>query len=173
MRDPADRPILFLDVDGPLIPFGAPAGYPEHLTPGPEGTNPLLARLDPALGPLLSALPCELIWATTWMHEANRSVGPALGLPPSAVLDRPDTADDPIDTWFGLHWKTRALVDRAAGRAFIWVDDEIGAGDREWVTANHTGRALLHRVDARTGLDPNDFAVFGDWLEALSADNSG
>ncbi|MQY15755.1 hypothetical protein SRB5_59460 [Streptomyces sp. RB5] len=23
------RPLLFLDVDGPLIPFGAPGGYPE------------------------------------------------------------------------------------------------------------------------------------------------
>ncbi|WP_280463916.1 HAD domain-containing protein [Nocardia carnea] len=166
MRFSADSPVLFLDVDGPLIPFGAPDGrYPAHPQPGPGATNPLLARLDPALGPLLAALSCELIWATTWMHEANRAVGPILGLPPLAVLDRPDTADDPVDAWFGLHWKTRALVDRAAGRPFIWVDDEIGTGDREWVTENHPGRALLHRVDARTGLRPDDFTVFTDWLQ--------
>lgn len=85
--------MLFLDVDGPLIPFGAPDGrYPAHLPPGAAGANPLLARIDPALGPLLAALPCELVWATTWMHEANRSVGPVLGLPPAAVLDRPDSS---------------------------------------------------------------------------------
>ncbi|WP_280457717.1 hypothetical protein [Nocardia carnea] len=54
---------------------------------------------------------------------------------------------------------------RAAGRPFIWVDDEIGDGDREWVAANHSARALLHCVDARTGLRPSDFAVFIDWLQ--------
>ncbi|MBF6351457.1 hypothetical protein IU448_20930 [Nocardia flavorosea] len=166
MKDPVDRPLLFLDVDGPLLPFGEPGDrYPNHPAPDAESNNPLLARLDPALGPLLSALPCELIWATTWMHDANRSVSPLLGLPPLDVLDRPDSTDDRVDAWFGLHWKTRALVHRAAGRPFIWVDDEIGDGDREWVAANHSARALLHCVDARTGLRPSDFAVLFDWLQ--------
>lgn len=165
MRDPADLPILFLDVDGPLLPFGGPGDrYPDPPSPGTESNNPLLARLDPAFGPLLSALPCELVWATTWMHDANHSVSPLLGLPPLAVLDRPD-GNDPIDAWFGLHRKTRALVEYAAGRPFIWVDDEIGTGDREWVAANHPARALLHRVDAELGLRPGDFAVFTDWLQ--------
>ncbi|MFD4405415.1 hypothetical protein ACFWPH_21900 [Nocardia sp. NPDC058499] len=160
-----DRPILFLDIDGPLIPFGGPAGkYPHH---SPSGTNPLLARLDPGLGPLLAVLPCDLVWATTWLHEANRSIGPALRLPPLAVVDTPDESGDPIDEWFGLHWKTRALVAYASGRPFIWVDDEIGAGDREWVTANHPGRALLHRVDAHIGLRPDDFTVFTDWFRNI------
>jgi len=53
------RPLLFLDVDRPLIPFGAapqqyPDGYPTYRT-GPEprgvGSNPLLARIDPSTGP--------------------------------------------------------------------------------------------------------------------------
>lgn len=166
MKDPVDRPLLFLDVDGPLLPFGEPGDrYPNHPAPDAESNNPLPARLDPALGPLLSALPCELIWATTWMHDANRSVSPLLGLPTLDVLDRPDSTDDRVDAWFGLHWKTRALVHRAGGRPFIWVDDEIGDGDREWVAANHSARALLHCVDARMGLRPSDFAVFFDWLQ--------
>lgn len=165
MRDSTGRPVLFLDVDGPLLPFGGPdVRYPNPPDPGIDSRNPLLTRLDRALGPLLSALPCELVWATTWMDEANRALGPLLGLPPLAVLDRPDAADDPVDAWLGLHWKTRALVEMAAGRPFIWVDDEIGAGDREWVAANHSARALLHRVDSRTGLRPNDFTVFTEWL---------
>lgn len=32
-----------------------------------------------------------------------------------------------------IDWKTRALVDWAAGRPFSWVDDEITDTDRRWV----------------------------------------
>ncbi|MGW4245318.1 HAD domain-containing protein [Nocardia sp. NPDC004722] len=143
------RPLLFLDIDGPLIPFGT-------------------LRLDPALGPLLRALPCQLVWATTWTHEANRSISPVLGLSPLPVVDWPDRSDTRIDTWFGLHWKTRTLVEWAAGRPFIWVDDELGDNDREWVSAHHRDAALLYRVEARIGLVRGDVAVFGDWLDAVS-----
>ncbi|WP_460724577.1 HAD domain-containing protein [Nocardia heshunensis] len=139
------RPLLFLDIDGPLIPFGTP-------------------RLDPTLGPLLSALPCQLVWATTWTHEANRSIGPVLGLPPLPVVDWPDRTDTQIDDWFGLHWKTRTLVDWAAGRPFIWVDDEIGDHDRAWVSGHHDGPALLYQVDSVAGLRPRDVTIFTDWL---------
>lgn len=64
----------------------------------------------------------------------------------------------------GLHWKTRPLLDLAAGRAFAWVDDEITEADRVWVAAHHPGPALLHRVDARRGLAEADFAALDTWL---------
>ncbi|MFE2996452.1 HAD domain-containing protein [Nocardia sp. NPDC059246] len=155
-------PILFLDIDGPLLPFGGPPG--NDAPTGQDGTNPLVTRLDPALGPLLSALPCELVWATTWTHEANRVVGPLLGLPDLAVVEWPERADEQVDEWFGLHWKTRTVVEWAAGRPFIWVDDEIRDHDREWVSAQHGRSALLYRVDPRTGLRRKDFAVFTEWV---------
>ncbi|XVQ07440.1 hypothetical protein ACQP1W_33230 [Spirillospora sp. CA-255316] len=74
MTGSAQRPLLFLDVDGPLIPFGTPPprypdGHPTFDTddrPVPAGANPLLSRIDPAHGPRLAALGCELVWATTW-----------------------------------------------------------------------------------------------------------
>ncbi|GAA3957925.1 hypothetical protein Aau02nite_08250 [Amorphoplanes auranticolor] len=59
----------------------------------------------------------------------------------------------------GRHWKTAGLVRWAAGRPFLWIDDEITDADRRWVAAHHPGRALLHRVDPRTGLTDADFAV--------------
>ncbi|MEV0032203.1 HAD domain-containing protein [Nocardia sp. NPDC050793] len=165
--DRPHRPVLFLDVDGPLIPFGEKVadGSDSVLHQGSGESNSLTARVNPELGPLLSSLGCELVWATTCMHDANRYVGPILGLPTLAVMGWPDTQDDRIDTWFGLHWKTRTLVERAAGRSFIWIDDEIGDNDEEWVSAHHTGRALLHRVDARVGLQPSDFDVLIAWLD--------
>ena len=56
------------------------------------------------------------------------------------------------------------LVEVAAGRPFIWVDDEITDRDRAWVAAHHGGPALLHRVDPTIGLTDKDFAVLDDWL---------
>ncbi len=162
-------PLVFLDVDGPLIPFGAtagelPGGYPVYGTAA--GGNPLLARLDPALGPRLLALPGELVWATTWMADANAWVAPRIGLPELPVVDWPDPAEEerPGPGWGRPHWKVRALLDRAAGRPFAWVDDEITDADRAWVAAHHPGRALLYRVDPRFGLRDADFAALDAWL---------
>ncbi|WP_240634728.1 MULTISPECIES: hypothetical protein [Streptomyces] len=164
------RPLLFLDVDGPLIPFGAgpelyPHGYPTYRTgPRPQAAeaNPLLARINPAHGPRLAALACDLVWATTWMADANECVAPLIGLPQLPLVVWPDPSDE--DERGGLHWKTRPLVDWAVGRAFVRVDDEITDADRAWVAAHHPARALLHRVDHRHGLRDADFAALEEWL---------
>ncbi|MFD0265131.1 hypothetical protein ACFVGY_00840 [Streptomyces sp. NPDC127106] len=162
-------PFVFLDVDGPLIPFGAtprelPCGYP--LYGSPDDGNPLLARLDPALGPRLLALPGQLVWATTWTADANAWVGPRLGLPELPVVAWPDPSDgDGPGAGRGRpHWKAGPLLEHAAGRPFAWVDDEITDADRAWVEAHHPGRALLQRVDARFGLTDADFAALDAWL---------
>ncbi|MEU6117735.1 hypothetical protein ABZ840_24700 [Streptomyces sp. NPDC047117] len=162
------RPLLLLDVDGPLNPWLAPetrraTGYATHRMrpPGWEPPrDPLLVRLNPAHGPALLALGCELVWATTWKDAANTWIGPVLGLPPLPYLDWPDGHHaDPS----GVHWKTRHLVRSVAGRPFIWVDDEIGRPDRRWVAHHHTGPALLYRVDAAVGLLPEDFDALAAW----------
>lgn len=111
------------------------------------------------------ALPCELVWATTWMADANECICPILNLPELTVVLWPEPSElDEQDARNGMHWKTRTLVGWAAGRPFAWVDDEITDVDRGWVSAHHPGRALLHRVDARHGLGDADFLVLEDWL---------
>ncbi|MFD8999000.1 HAD domain-containing protein [Streptomyces abikoensis] len=169
MTGSVQLPLLFLDVDGPLIPFGAAyQQYPTYATePGLHGAsrNPLLARVDPQHGASLAALPCEVVWATTWMDEANECIAPLLGLQQLAVVVWPEPSDtDEQDERAGLHWKTRALVEWAAGRPFVWVDDELTDTDRVWVAAHHPARALLHRVDARLGLTDGDYAALNSWL---------
>lgn len=167
MNRSVPRPLLFLDVDGPLIPFGGtpeqyPEGYPTY-APAEAGANPLLARVNPALGPRLLALPCDLVWATTWESEANESLSPLLGLPDLPVVTWPPEPSYE-DVPRGLHWKTRPLLDWSGGRPFAWLDDEITDADRAWALAHHPARSLLLRVDHRHGITDADFAALEAWL---------
>ncbi|AEY90164.1 HAD domain-containing protein [Streptomyces olivaceoviridis] len=155
--------LLFLDVDGPLVPFGAAdRAHPLYDGPPVPAGHPLLPRVDPALGPRLTALGCALVWATTWGDDANDCLAPWLGLPPLPVVRWPDGDERPAP----LHWKTRPLARWAAGRPFVWVDDEITGADRAWLAAHHPAPALPYRVDHRYGLTEADFAVLEEWLRA-------
>lgn len=158
-----ERPLLFLDVDGPLNPYAAeptrrPDGYTTLRVPASGvSARPLRVWLHPAHGEALLGLGFELCWATTWMAEANRWIGPVIGLPELPYVDfgdalfahRPDL----------VHWKTETLVAHAAGRPFAWVDDEQSSADADWVAGHHCGPALLHHVDPRVGLREPDFAA--------------
>jgi hypothetical protein len=156
---------VFLDVDGPLLPFGG------SLQSGPRETTcvPHLARLRLDAGPRLAALPCALVWATTWLEDANSVIAPRLGLPdlPVVTWPEPTGAHKREDQWLGLCWKTRTLVTWAAGRPFAWVDDEITDADHDWVSAHYPGLALLRTIDASHGLTEHDFAALDAWLREL------
>lgn len=177
------RPLLFLDVDGPLNPYAAkperrPEGYTTLRVPrsggaaGEDGVlssrrRPLRVWLNPEHGRSLLRLGYELCWATTWMDDANRWLAPVLGLPELPFVDfgeallqeRPD----------GVHWKTGPLVEYAQGRAFAWVDDEQSDLDRAYVGACHRGAALLHHVNPRIGLREDDFGDLAGFASLLDA----
>ncbi|RPK64885.1 hypothetical protein EES42_26420 [Streptomyces sp. ADI95-17] len=180
------RPVLLVDVDGPLNPYAAkpcrrPEGYETHrfLTPRWEaaerrrliGTGlpdkavkPLRVWLDPSHGPALEALPLDLVWATTWEEEANEFIAPVLGLPELPFIAWSPSRAVPGG---GVFWKTPEIVEWAQGRPFAWVDDEITEQDRTWVHEHHDGPALLHRIDPRHGLSGDDFATLTAWAGGL------
>lgn len=174
------RPLLLLDVDGPLNPFAArlplPRGYTTHRmhpsnwlsrqTPGSRAhRRGLRVRLNPAHGPILTGLPFELTWATAWMHEANTMIAPAVGLPTDLpVIEWPEPFPTDPD---GLCWKTRLLVEWADGRPFAWVDDMITDLDTTYVATHHDGPGLLLRIHPRRGLRERDFATLARWAELL------
>ena len=156
------RPLLFLDVDGVLLPFGARSGRPVRPALTRSGAaNPLLERLDPDDGRRLLALGCPIVWATTWAGEGNDVIAPMLGLPAFPVVAWPDTD---VELERGLHWKTAFLAQWSEGTPFIWLDDEITDVDRCWVAAHHPAPTLLHRVDPFIGLTADTFAAVERWL---------
>ncbi|WP_030256156.1 MULTISPECIES: hypothetical protein [Streptomyces] len=188
------QPLLLLDVDGPLNPFAAPKRRPDgygtyRLRPTwwvrkqermaaaqaklatrakhakrPAGrVKPLRVWLNPAHGPELLALPYELVWATGWMGEANTHIGPNIGLPELPYIAWTEMFGEDPD---GLHWKTRDVVAWAAGRPFVWVDDELGPQDAEWIASNHPGPALTLHIHPGKGLLAEDFATLREWAAA-------
>jgi|SRR5690606_19694618 len=175
------KPILMIDVDGPLNPWAAkphrrPEGYQTHRM-RPSGWDhprrkPLRVWLNPDHGPALLALPFELTWCTTWGREANEWIGPHLGLPELPVIEWPEGAQDPGSPYWKsepkIFWKTETVVKYAAGRPFAWIDDDLTDPDRDYVTAHHPGQALLHHVDPRKGLLEEDFRSLATWAADLA-----
>lgn len=161
------QPLIFIDIDGVLIPLRARSvGAVSRSRVGAGGDpggsgNPLLERLDPGDGERLLALAGELVWASTWMAEANEVVAPRLGLPALPFVDWPDDDEEPPR---GVHWKTAPLTRWAAGRPFVWLDDETTDADRHWVDAHHPRPALLYRVDPYLGLTTADLTTVSQWL---------
>ncbi|MEW1718868.1 hypothetical protein [Streptomyces sp. NPDC093109] len=168
------KPLLLLDVDGPLNPYGAlssarpPAGYARHRMRPSAWTEdrPLPVLLNPEHGARLRALAglYDLVWATTWEADANVWIGPRLGLPELPYIAWPPIREKAPR---GTFWKTRYVLEYAAGRPFAWADDEITAYDREWVAQRHLAAAHLVRVDPGTGLLPGDFDALARWAAAL------
>lgn len=144
-------------MDGTLLPYG-PVERHWAVTEG----NPLLGKLDPALGTRLLALNCDLVWASTWQAVANEEIAPRIGLPPLPVVEFPEFDHVPP----AVHWKVPTLVEYAAGRPFAWLDDEIGVADGHWLRAHHPGAALAHRVDPMCGVTEADLQVVRVWIDS-------
>ncbi|MEU9734145.1 HAD domain-containing protein [Streptomyces sp. NPDC048002] len=176
----SERPLLLLDVDGPLNPFRArfarhrgyvtcrvhPAGWSASQRPGSRRLRRgLRVRLHPGHGAQLLALPYDLAWATVWMHEANEMIAPAIGLPGDLpVIEFTDMFEPDPE---GLFWKTRQIVAWAAGRPFVWVDDMITDRDVAHVAEHHDGPGLLMPIDPRRGLEEAQFTRLAAWARSL------
>ncbi|MER5719019.1 HAD domain-containing protein [Streptomyces sp. NPDC002132] len=179
-----ERPLLYLDVDGPLNPYAAkperrPEGYATYRMK-PEGwiaqhpgeprayVKPLRVWLNGDHGTALRKLSeaYDVVWATTWEAEANTFVSPVLGLPELPVVTWPSPPQAEPD---GTFWKTRPLLAHAGGRPFAWVDDELGERDRAFVASHHRAPTLLRRIDPRYGLRDDDFAALEAFACLLTA----
>ncbi|WP_370970878.1 hypothetical protein [Amycolatopsis sp. cg9] len=164
------RPLILLDVDGPLSPWAAarhakPAGYLEHrLRLSRWSRKRLRIWLNPDHGPTLLALAAaanaELAWATSWEHRANRQIGPAIGLPPLPVVEFAGPQPS---------WKFGPVGRFAAGRPLAWFDDDFDlfpAARQAFLDRRAELPTELIPVDAHTGLTSEHFDRLATWLRA-------
>lgn len=169
------RPILLLDVDGPLNPYASkatkrPEGFHTHrMRPkGWELGKPLRVWLNPEHGKKLKALGYEIVWATAWGKDANIWIGPHVGLPKLEYIDW--GPHDPDHTDRKLLWKTQQVASymqkHHPGVDFIWVDDEIRDVDIDYLRNYLPVHIEGFKINPTTGITDKDFADMSKWKDA-------
>jgi hypothetical protein len=125
----AIRPLLFMGIDGVLNPVLPAPGFTAY----DLLDFTVLLSVDHADWLRELSGPYELVWATTWEHQANTHIAPLLELPRLPVVEftgyraRPDDPRLPgPESFQGRKWAP--LLRYAASRPFAWVDDAIPAG---------------------------------------------
>lgn len=179
------KPLLLIDVDGPLNAFGgpysgnhAPDGYQQHRLRDQSFTDEagrpwvqggLRIWLNPAHGPMLLTLRdlVELTWATSWEHAANTLIAPIVGLPELPVIEFPRRPSYP----FGQIFKRADVETYVGDRPFAWLDDDFEPGDFEWAKARSEGGAatLLLHIDPKVGIVQGDVDRVAGWAAAIRA----
>ena len=170
------KPFLMIDVDGPLNPY---ASSNNSLRKGEVfhcykllGFKVWLNRWH---GEELLKLTdvFDLVWATTWEHDANALIGPRIGLPELPVIEfKKDCPPHPPAP--GLHWKTAVIAaySMAHRRPFSWVDDEVGVRDSVYFMKCGQYPHLALRVSPITGLTAEHFEKLRAWAEEVIHDEA-
>jgi hypothetical protein len=167
------KPLLLVDVDGPLNPWRAkshrrPEGYSTYrYSPAGWTDKPFRVWLNEDHGAMLTQYAknagMELAWATTWMDEANSWVGPKIGLTenwPVVQFDRFDLRNKNV-------WKFKGVGDFAKNRDLVWMDDDFKFFKREgqaFMLGRRHGRTKLHYVDPSIGITQQDLNEINIWL---------
>ena len=163
-RPVAERPVLFLDVDGvlalnPLVPHPPPGSH--------HGLELGMVYIPDRVGELVRLLDSrfDLVWASGWEHWANRSLPKLLGL----------AEDLPVITFgrdarFGsADWKTKRIARYARGRAAAWVDDNFDDSHAEWARRRKAPTLILP-IDSHKGLSEENVAELIEWADSVDTE---
>ena len=165
----ADKPLLFVDIDGVISLFGfASDRRPAGTWVNVDGVLHLLSVT--AGGHLLAlAQAFDLIWASGWEEKANEHLPLALDLPgPLPFLTFPPRHERPGSHG---HWKLETVLSYAGERPLAWIDDDHGDACAAWA---HTREAptLLVATDPATGLTDAHVARLTAWARAPTRQRS-
>ena len=162
----ANKPILFLDVDGVISLFGFPPDR-EHL-PGPfhwidgiahcipETVGARLVRLAPRF---------ELVWATGWEEKANEYLPFILEL---SFKELPFLTFDGRAVFGTAHWKMDAIEEYAGARALAWIDDNFDKSCEKWARRREAP-TLLVATESAVGMTDEHVEELLRWADEVSA----
>ncbi len=140
------KPLLALDVDGPIVLMGAQEG--DEVFEAWAGEIPVtIARQLPARLLRLSAA-FQVVWSTSWGRKANLHIAPLVGLPatlPVIEFDRFPRAKP------GETRKLPGLQAWLKAAPAAIVDDEVGQDLLDWA-ARRTVPTLVVEIDPRHGI---------------------
>ena len=154
-------PLLLLDVDGVLCPVEDNTRPGCYYAPSPDfhaepfrhfetgETMQLWVSERNALRVERLGAVFEVVWATGWVHHANRVIGPLHRLPALPYVEL--VWSEALRSIQGS-WKLPAVAAYAGeDRPCVWVDDDLGPDVERWAEARR-GPTLLVPIDHRVGL---------------------
>jgi hypothetical protein len=155
----AERPLLFVDIDGVVSVFGfAPQAAPQGTWTQVDGIAHLLSATAARHLHTLAAS-YELVWCSGWEERANEHLPHLLGLGPFPHLSFPYRPGSE-------HWKIESVTAHAGDRPLAWIDDDFNDACHRWA-ARREAPTLLVATDPAKGLDDEAARVLVDWAKSL------
>jgi hypothetical protein len=172
----AQKPLLFVDVDGVISLFGFREGYGlaagnasfEGCPPGRlHSINGVMHYISTGCAVHLERLATryELVWATGWEETANDFLPHLLGLPEHL----PYLSFDGGVRGGSAHWKIDA-IDRYAGelRPLAWIDDNVDDSCRVWAEGRSAPTLIIETV-RHEGMRDEHVELLLGWADEVAA----
>lgn len=141
------RPILALDVDGPINTFGTQDKRDVYECMAGDVPVTIPRAVPEFLGRLNKEF--QIVWFSSWKRTANQSISPLVGLPTNLPVIDYDRYGRPKP---GQSRKFLGLLGwLKEDMSVAVVDDEIGVDMVEW-SRERPRPTLLIQVDPRVGL---------------------
>lgn len=159
------KPLLLLDIDGVLCPFGRSTLDGLEPVPGHE-----FAVYDPAHSIYLKELSglYDLAWASLWENSANIYFSPAHGLPQLPYVKFLGNFDL-FKFANGQTFKLSPVKRFIGDRPMAWVDDDLYYDAFDWARErDETVPTLLINTDPAEGLSLEIIQRLREWPSLLN-----
>lgn len=156
------RPLLLVDVDGVLNPYGfdqPPSGFLPHWFFPEEDYPTYLAEVHGGWLHELSER-FDMVWASAWEEEANRFIAPLFGLSRWPTISFPPIPFDPAE-------KVPAIDLFVGDRHCAWVEDLMTKEAFDWAV-KRTAPTLLIDVKPSVGLTREMVEQLLAWATSLA-----